>query len=42
MASPVWYPRLDEGVRQQLLSFIESVLGASVFDPALADTYCGA
>jgi hypothetical protein len=42
MASPVWYPSLDETVRERLLNFIVSVLDADCFDPALANKYCGA
>jgi len=33
MASPVWYPSLDEGVRRKLFSFLLSVLDAPRFDP---------
>lgn len=42
MASPVWYPTLDEEVRRKLFSFIEGVLDAEAFDPARANGYCGA
>jgi hypothetical protein len=34
MASPVWYPSLDEAVRRKLFSFMLSVLDAPRFDPA--------
>ena len=41
MASPVWYPHLSETVRRKLLAFINAVLEADIFDPALVNTYCG-
>ena len=41
MASPVWYPTLDEDVRRKLFSFIESVLDAEAFDPGRVNDYCG-
>lgn len=41
MASPVWYPHLSETVRRKLLAFINAVLEADVFDPALVNSYCG-
>lgn len=34
MASPVWYPTLDEKVRRALFDFILAVLDAPAFDPA--------
>ncbi|MBI5905269.1 MAG: phosphotransferase [Deltaproteobacteria bacterium] len=34
MASPVWYPSLDDGVRRKLFSFLLSALDAPRFDPA--------
>jgi hypothetical protein len=42
MASPVWYPRLDEGIRQKLIAFIFAVLDTPVFDPREVNRYCGA
>ncbi|HZU98131.1 MAG TPA: phosphotransferase [Planctomycetota bacterium] len=42
MASPLWYPKLDEGVRRKLFSFIENVLDAPRFEPARANAYAGA
>ncbi len=42
MASPVWYPTLDEEVRRKLFSFIEGVLDAEAFDPGRVNDYCGA
>jgi hypothetical protein len=42
MASPVWYPHLSEIVRRKLFAFINAVLEADTFDPALVNTYCGA
>jgi aminoglycoside phosphotransferase (APT) family kinase protein len=40
MASPVWYPSLDAGVRGKLLRFIVNVLDEARFDPARANAYC--
>lgn len=42
MASPVWYPRLGEGVRRKLFTFIESVLAAPRFEPERANAYAEA
>jgi hypothetical protein len=42
MASPVWYPDLDEDVRRKLFSFMEGVLDAEAFDPDRVNEYCGA
>ena len=42
MASPVWYPDLDEDVRRKLFSFMEGVLDAEAFDPDRVNDYCGA
>lgn len=42
MASPVWYPGLDERVRQKLFGFILNVLAAERFDPERANEYLGA
>ncbi len=42
MASPVWYPHLEEQVRRKLLNFILRVLEADRFDAAQVNTYCGA
>jgi len=42
MASPVWYPALEEGLRQKLFGFILNVLAAERFDPARANAYLGA
>jgi aminoglycoside phosphotransferase family enzyme len=41
MASPVWYPALEEGLRQKLFDFILNVLAAERFDPARANAYLG-
>ncbi|HEU5360682.1 MAG TPA: aminoglycoside phosphotransferase family protein [Candidatus Deferrimicrobiaceae bacterium] len=41
MASPLWYPTLDEGVRRKLFSFIGKVLDAEAFDPGRVNGYCG-
>jgi aminoglycoside phosphotransferase (APT) family kinase protein len=40
MASPVWYPSLDAGVRRKLTRFIVNVLDEARFDPARANAYC--
>ncbi len=42
MASPLWYPKLDEGVRRKIFSFVENVLDAARFEPARANAYAGA
>lgn len=42
MASPVWYPDLDERVRRKLLAFAEGVLAAPSFDPSRVEAYMGA
>ncbi len=41
MASPVWYPTLDEEIRRALFDFILAVLDAPAFDPARVNVYCG-
>lgn len=40
MASPVWYPRLAEGVRRKIFAFTERVLEASRFDLGRVNDYC--
>ncbi len=40
MASPVWYPTLDEKVRRALFDFILGVLDAPAFDPARVNACC--
>ena len=42
MASPLWYPNLDEGVRRKLFAFIRAVLDAPAFDPEKINEYCNA
>lgn len=42
MASPVWYPSLDEAVRRKLFRFLLSVLSEEIFDPSRVNAYCGA
>jgi len=42
MASPVWYPSLNEPVRRKLFSFMISVLDAPRFDPALVNGWLDA
>jgi hypothetical protein len=41
MASPVWYPELEEEVRRRLFAFLLAVLGEERFDPARVNDYCG-
>ena len=41
MASPLWYPDLDERVRRKLFTFIGSALNAPTFNPEEIDEYCG-
>jgi aminoglycoside phosphotransferase (APT) family kinase protein len=40
MASPVWYPALDDAIRAKVLRFVLNVLAAPRFDPARANDYC--
>jgi hypothetical protein len=40
LASPVWYPHLEEGVRSKLIHFAKSVLGAPSFEPHEVNRYC--
>ncbi len=42
MASPLWYPNLEEGVRRKLFAFMQAVLDAPAFDPERVNDYCGA
>lgn len=42
MASPLWYPKLPEGVRRKLFAFTQAVLEAEMFDPSRVNAYCGA
>jgi len=42
MASPVWYPGLEERLRGKLFDFILNVLAAERFDPERANEYLGA
>lgn len=42
LASPVWYPALDDSIRAKLLSFILNVLEEERFDPRRVNAYCGA
>jgi hypothetical protein len=41
MASPVWYPKLPDQVRQRLLTFILALLERETFDPKEVNAYCG-
>jgi hypothetical protein len=40
MASPVWYPSLDESVRRKLFGFMRTLLSEERFDPSRVDAYC--
>lgn len=41
VASPLWYPGLEEPLRRRLFDFTLAVLAESRFDPARANAYCG-
>ena len=41
LASPVWYPSLEDSVRKKLLAFILAVLEQQSFDPRQVNAYCG-
>jgi aminoglycoside phosphotransferase (APT) family kinase protein len=41
MASPVWYPVLEEKVRRAMFDFILGVLEAPSFDPGRVNAWCG-
>jgi hypothetical protein len=41
MASPIWYPKLDDSVRAALGRFIVSTLDEDTLDPAKVNQYCG-
>lgn len=41
LASPVWYPSLEDSVRKKLLAFILAVLEQQSFDPRQINAYCG-
>jgi streptomycin 6-kinase len=40
MASPVWYPSLEESVRRKLFNFMQALLAGERFDPSRVDAYC--
>lgn len=42
LASPVWYPRLDESLRDRLVKMVERVLAAERFEPGHVDEYLDA
>lgn len=42
LASPLWYPELDDAARGRLLNFIRAVLEQPRFDPRQVNAYCGA
>ena len=41
MASPVWYPHLEDTVRQKLMRFILAVLDSDAFKPDTVNECCG-
>ncbi len=41
LASPVWYPSLEDSAREKLLAFILAVLEQPSFDPRQVNSYCG-
>jgi hypothetical protein len=41
MASPVWYPDLEDTIRQRLFRFILAVLDRDTFEPGKINSYCG-
>jgi hypothetical protein len=41
LASPVWYPHLEDRTRWQLVRFMMAVLEHDAFDPAKVNDYCG-
>jgi Phosphotransferase enzyme family len=40
MAHPIWYPNLNEDVRQKLFNFMRSVLSEKAFNPDEVNRYC--
>jgi len=40
VASPVWYPGLDESVRRSLFAFVRNVLDSPTFEPERVNEYC--
>src|SRR5262249_35446952 len=41
MAHPLWYPNLEECVRQKLFNFMHAVLNCDTFKPDEVNRYCG-
>ena len=39
LASPIWYPSLEQKVRRQIFRFIHSVLDTEIFEPAKVNEY---
>ena len=39
MASPVWYPHLDDGVRRRMLSLVDAALDETHFEPGNINDY---
>jgi aminoglycoside phosphotransferase (APT) family kinase protein len=42
IASPVWYPDLDEAIRRRLFAFVRNVMDDESFDPQGVNRYCEA
>jgi aminoglycoside phosphotransferase (APT) family kinase protein len=42
MASPLWYPALEQATREKVLRFVLNVLAEERFDPVRANAYCSA
>jgi len=42
MANPLWYPKLQDRVRQQLFRFMRTVLSLDQFNPTEVNRYCEA
>lgn len=40
IASPLWYPNLTISVRRTIFRFVQNVLAAERFDPAMVNRYC--
>lgn len=40
IASPVWYPDLDESIRRSVFAFVRNVMDSESFDPRSVNAYC--
>lgn len=41
LASPIWYPEIEEPIRRKLLTFIQTIPDQESFDPRRVNEYCG-